>query len=120
MGQTQHGDTSAICAPANAGPVPAQNSSGIVTAGVSASAIQYSSEETVRHIVDRTATRTLELFLERGIITGGPKNLYINNFEGCVVRPSGRTVPTVNIGGRSNQGAGQYTEFPYLPSMHIC
>ncbi|KAG1753329.1 hypothetical protein EDB19DRAFT_1668619 [Suillus lakei] len=93
----QHGDTPMGCTSPNAGLV-AQGSS---EHSIDANTLQ---EETVRHIAEMSAAKTLELFILHGRAPGGILQT-TNNFNGCIVRPGGRATHTVNFGGSNNRGA---------------
>ncbi|KAG2039663.1 hypothetical protein BDR03DRAFT_950801 [Suillus americanus] len=95
----QHGDTPMRSTLPNVG---------LVAQGSSKNSINTNTlrEETVQRIAEMTAAKTLEQFIlhgRLGLFGGIPPT--VNNFNGCIVKPSGRATHTVNFGGNNNRGA---------------
>ncbi|KAG2135806.1 hypothetical protein DEU56DRAFT_389520 [Suillus clintonianus] len=92
----QHGDTMMRSTSPNARPVAWSSSEN----NINANTLQ---QETMQQIAEMSAAKTLELLNLHGRLSGVPQT--INNFKGCIVRPSGRAAHTVNNGGKNNKGA---------------
>ncbi|KAG1726948.1 uncharacterized protein EDB91DRAFT_1165055 [Suillus paluster] len=93
----------ATITPANIGPIVDNSKESTAASG----SVDVSQHETVLHIAEVTAARTLELFLRHSGVPGGE---IVNHFQGCIFGPSG-TAPTVNFGGRNNRGAAVANPF---------